>query len=371
MDRLKLLDAGLRAFDATLPGVVPPLCLATRYRASSCRRCLDVCPTAAIEPAPWLRVTPERCSSCGACAAVCPTGALAFAAPVRGAARTVPRDRGRRRAPGRAGLPPGRDRRAGHRGFGGAARRAGRRRGRRAVPGRPVGGRADRRGCRDARRPDAGERRLRDVSRARRGPCGRCRGRRGGCDLRPWAAVSPWSGAPRRAPPPARRPRRRGARGPALSRRDLFAFLARGARRTAAEGLASQRRTIADLHGQAPPPAGHARLLTDLATLAARGDVDVATPPPPPPRRPPAPPARSLPAGLPTAVLEVGPGCTGCDLCVHYCPHAALALAGGAPRCDESLCTGCGLCVEVCPPAALALRAAVAGPWPATHAGIP
>ena len=184
--------------------------------------------------------------------------------------------------------------------------------------------------------------------------------------------------------------------GPALSRRDLFAFLARGARRAAAEGLASQRRTIADLHGQAPPPAGHARLLADIATLAARGDAGVATAPvaatpvaatpvATPPvattsaattsaaATPPAatPPARSLPTALPMAILEMGPGCTGCDLCVRYCPHAALALAGGVPRCDESLCTGCGLCVEVCPPGALALRPAAVGPLPAASAGVP
>ena len=75
MDRLKLLDAGLRAFDARLPDVVPPLCVVTRYRASSCRRCLDVCPGEAIQVSPWLQVEPDHCSSCGACAAVCPTGA--------------------------------------------------------------------------------------------------------------------------------------------------------------------------------------------------------------------------------------------------------------------------------------------------------
>ncbi len=168
--------------------------------------------------------------------------------------------------------------------------------------------------------------------------------------------------------------------GPALSRRDLFAFLARGARRTAAEGLASQRRTIADLHGQAPPPAGHARLLADLATLAARGDVGVATPPAAttpvaatPVATPPVAttPARSLPAALPMAILEVGPGCTGCDLCVRYCPHAALALAGGVPRCDESLCTGCGLCVEVCPPGGARAAARRGGTFAGRAAGVP
>ena len=78
MDRLKLLDAGLRAFDARLPDVVPPLCVVTRYRASSCRRCLDVCPADAIAPVAVAAGRARPLQSCGACAAVCPTGALDF-----------------------------------------------------------------------------------------------------------------------------------------------------------------------------------------------------------------------------------------------------------------------------------------------------
>jgi len=360
VDRLQLLDAGLRAFDASLPGAAPPLCLATRYRASSCRRCLDVCPTAAVEPAPWLRLVPERCSSCGACAAVCPTGALAFAA--RSAAL---RERlamiaagGRRRAVlacrfAEAGEPePG-------------------------VAANERGTNAD--DCRDdgagvivpclgalsaAELVGAAAAGLDELTLVSAG-CEDCRDRVAGlaADAAVETAVATVatlggrltvtrSSAPRLAGPEAPE----APAGPALSRRDLFAFLARGARRTAAEGLAPARRTIADLHGQGPPPARHARLRADLGTLAARGGAGFAAP---------------LPAALPLGSLDVGPGCTACGLCVRYCPHAALALADGVLRCDESLCTGCGLCVETCPPAALALRPATAGPMPVTPAGVP
>ncbi len=78
MDRLTFLDAGLRALDTRLPDVTPSLCVVTRYRGSSCRRCLDACPGSAITCVDWLAVAPDLCSSCGACAAVCRTGALAF-----------------------------------------------------------------------------------------------------------------------------------------------------------------------------------------------------------------------------------------------------------------------------------------------------
>ncbi len=78
MDRLKLLDASLRAFDTRLPDVIPSLCLATRYRSSSCRSCLDVCPAEALVTSPWLELDADTCRSCGACAAVCRTGALDY-----------------------------------------------------------------------------------------------------------------------------------------------------------------------------------------------------------------------------------------------------------------------------------------------------
>jgi len=365
VDRLQLLDAGLRAFDASLPGVAPPLCLATRYRASSCRRCLDVCPTAAVEPAPWLRLVPERCSSCGACAAVCPTGALAFTArseALRERLCAIAAGGGRqamvacRRVELDVVCPEAAPARLGKDGDGdhddgevvvlpclGALSAA-------ELIGAAVAG-------------------ISGLTLVSAG-CEACRERSAALSVESAidtavatleALGGPLSVTRRSAPHAAgRHDEPEAPAGPALSRRDLFAFLARGARRTAAEGLAPARRTIADLHGQAPPPARHGRLRADLGTLAARGGVGYA-----------APPAVALPAALPLASLEVGPGCTGCDLCVRYCPHGALTLAGGVPRCDESLCTGCGLCVEVCPPAALALRPVTARSLPGPPAGVP
>ena len=164
--------------------------------------------------------------------------------------------------------------------------------------------------------------------------------------------------ATRRTAPRVAADRPPAASAPALSRRDLFAFVARGARRSAAEGLTSQRRTIADLHGQAAPPASHARLRADLAALSARDTAAAAAP-------------AALPADLPLALLEVEPGCTGCGLCVRYCPHGALAVSDGAPRREAALCTGCGLCVEVCPPDVLELRPVAAGSVAVTPAGVP
>jgi len=385
VDRLQLLDAGLRAFDASLPGVAPPLCLATRYRASSCRRCLDVCPSAALEPAPWLRLAPERCSSCGACAAVCPTGALAFAGrceALREALATIA-------AGGRRAVLACRFAEAGGPGHGVTATE-------RETDGDD--GRDDGAivvvACLGALSAaeliGAAAAGLDDLTLVSAG-CEDCRDRAAGLAADAAVATSVATvvtlggrlsvtrrGAPRATGQEAPEP----PTGPALSRRDLFAFLARGARRTAAEGLAPARRTIADLHGQGPPPARHARLRADLGSLAARGGIGsaapqapVAAPPagsqtPEPPSASPAP-AVSLPAALPLGSLDVGPGCTACGLCVRYCPHAALALADGVLRCDESLCTGCGLCVETCPPVALALRPVTAGSMPGTPAGVP
>lgn len=58
------------------------LCAHSRSRITGCTRCLDVCPTGAIEPAgDHVAIDPHICAGCGSCAAVCPTGAAAYALP--------------------------------------------------------------------------------------------------------------------------------------------------------------------------------------------------------------------------------------------------------------------------------------------------
>jgi ferredoxin len=58
------------------------LCAHSRSQIIGCRRCLDLCPTAAITPAgDHVAIDAEVCAGCGSCAAACPTGAAAYALP--------------------------------------------------------------------------------------------------------------------------------------------------------------------------------------------------------------------------------------------------------------------------------------------------
>jgi ferredoxin len=58
------------------------LCAHSRSRIVGCRRCLDLCPTGAIEPAgDHVIIDANICAGCGQCAATCPTGAASYALP--------------------------------------------------------------------------------------------------------------------------------------------------------------------------------------------------------------------------------------------------------------------------------------------------
>ena len=58
------------------------LCAHSRNKLVGCRRCLDLCPTGAIQPAgDHVAIDAHICAGCGQCAAVCPTGAAAYALP--------------------------------------------------------------------------------------------------------------------------------------------------------------------------------------------------------------------------------------------------------------------------------------------------
>jgi heterodisulfide reductase subunit A len=58
-------------------------------------------------------------------------------------------------------------------------------------------------------------------------------------------------------------------------------------------------------------------------------------------------------------VAEVDPSaCSGCGLCVPYCPYGAMSLdlTNGVVAIAEVLCKGCGTCVVACPSGALQQR---------------
>jgi ferredoxin len=58
------------------------LCAHSRSKIVGCRRCLDLCPTGAIEPnGDHVAIDTKICAGCGQCAAACPTGAAAYALP--------------------------------------------------------------------------------------------------------------------------------------------------------------------------------------------------------------------------------------------------------------------------------------------------
>jgi ferredoxin len=58
------------------------LCAHSRSGIVGCHRCLDLCPTGAIEPAgDHVAIDANICAGCGQCATACPTGAAAYALP--------------------------------------------------------------------------------------------------------------------------------------------------------------------------------------------------------------------------------------------------------------------------------------------------
>ncbi len=58
------------------------ICAHSRSGQIGCTRCLDVCPTSAIEPdGDHVKIDPHICAGCGSCASVCPTGAASYALP--------------------------------------------------------------------------------------------------------------------------------------------------------------------------------------------------------------------------------------------------------------------------------------------------
>ncbi len=90
-DKVALADAARRAvnlvgeFEKPLYVLLDRgLCAHSRNGLEGCHRCLDVCPSSAIEPAgETVRIDPHVCDGCGDCSAICPSGAPAFTMPRR------------------------------------------------------------------------------------------------------------------------------------------------------------------------------------------------------------------------------------------------------------------------------------------------
>jgi ferredoxin len=88
-DAAAVLRAVLKARDLTGTFEKPryvdftaELCAHSRSNIVGCRRCLDLCPTGAIQPAgDHVAIDAKICAGCGECAAACPTGAAAYALP--------------------------------------------------------------------------------------------------------------------------------------------------------------------------------------------------------------------------------------------------------------------------------------------------
>lgn len=60
----------------------PSICAHSRAEQAGCSKCLDVCPTSAIQPAgDHIDIDPNICAGCGSCAALCPSGAITYDDP--------------------------------------------------------------------------------------------------------------------------------------------------------------------------------------------------------------------------------------------------------------------------------------------------
>jgi len=308
------------------------LCVATRYRGSSCRSCLDVCPAGALVTSPWLQLDPEECTSCGACVSVCRTGALSL--ELRHLALRAG-CHARATSDSATGEPTAVF----------ACRRAD-----------PV--LADDATCVLACLGglSAGDLLAAAASGCARvdlisGECATCSD--GPAEAALELAVTAVDETMAALARPLAIARRQSwgneasaeSTAPTMSRRALFGYLARGLGQAASAAAAPRapELSVEALHRHVAPPETHRRLILDLGELHSGGKDLVVV----------------LPASLPLAGITATSECDACGLCLNYCPHSALAIDGESVTCDAGNCTGCGLCVEACPRTALRMGPAL------------
>lgn len=287
----------------------PQLCAHSRAGKVGCTRCLDACPTGAIQPdGDHVTVDPMICAGCGACSSLCPSGAIAYDAPpvdnVLARLRTL------------------------------------------AEAYRAVGGGAPRLLVHDG---DHGSEMISLAARFSDGlPA----------DVIPLEvdALATFGHAELLAALAAGFTRaeillaprsdldvieRECALAAALSGADRIGHLDIGEPDALSRHLHAQQVDGAALHPTLPM--GNRRQITRLAVKALHPDADAPIP---------------LPAGAPYGTVEVDTdACTLCMSCASLCPSGALLDNPDKPelRFQEDACLQCGLCASICPEGAITL----------------
>jgi ferredoxin len=305
-------------------------CARQRHRRSTCTRCVDVCPVGAITWNDGPEIDWEACTGCGICATVCPTAALKASDPADDEMlvqiqRSVEKQgwvafacpNARQGAAGSGACIPVNCLGRLDEGLLVSAAACG------AQSVWLVDG-----ACTDC--PQAMGRETAAAVLARSNALLEAFG------VRPHVAFRP------DLPPVAGAPGDNGVT-QGVSRRGLFKALARETARVgevaveAAQGSEAETVPGGGSRAQLPRALPDSRLLL-LATLKRLGV-----------------PAAGVLVGDvdgPFARFELGPGCTGCQMCAFFCPTGALTRVVDGGRIGlafrASHCTNCGLCRDIC-----------------------
>jgi MinD superfamily P-loop ATPase len=365
---LDLTESALRAAQPGLPEFDPARCLPARHSSGRCAACYEVCPHEALGPGPVPRPDPGACDGCSACVAVCPTGALKSAGIAAALEHWL------------TAIAAGSVARANVAAIIACERR---------VAAMPTGRPKEVEPAVRLEVPCIGSVRAADIVAAVASGAGTISlltGECATCDRAPAGTAAPRAATAARAtleiiavsadvrwceetdtrPAAPGRDRERGARAmdppsgsPAdqgravtISRRGLFGYWRRTARRAVSEVARETEATTVRVARQGAAPLWRRRLESDIAGFAANaaapdqlGGTSAALP---------AGGALPLELGIGRPVLEGS--CDGCGLCALVCPLGALSVGRGSVACRPGACTACGLCEEICPTHGLIIR---------------